>query len=276
MDWSLLGAAELPWAAALVLLGGFLAGAINAVVGSGTLISFPILLLLGVPPVTASICSNLGLIPGSVSSVWEYRAALARSRAVLVRILPFTVAGALAGALLLVLMPTSVFDVVVPILIAFALATVVAQPWIQRATRSRLAARGAEGDHAALAASIGAAPLTLVLLIGMYGGYFGAAQGILLLVLLSVVLDGSYGEVNGVKNAVAGAANVTAAIVFLIVAWSRIDWVVVALLAVGAFVGGLVGARGAKRLPPLTYRIVVLVVGAIALVVSVVRLLQQQ
>jgi len=271
-----LGPADLPWALALVLVAGAVAGAINAVVGSGTLITFPVLLLLGMPPVMANVSNTLGLVPGAAASVWEYRATLVESRRLLARLVPFTVVGAIAGSLLLVVLPSDVFDAVVPVLIAAALVAILLQPWIQRAVRARLGAPGAAGapGDAPAPDRVGWIPLIGVLLIGAYGGYFGAAQGILLLVTLSIALGGAFGQVNGVKNVLGGLANLIGSIVFLIVAWQQIDWIAVLLISVGSVIGGAIGARSAKRLPPLAYRIVVLAVGAVALVVSVVRLVE--
>ena len=283
MDEGLLGSvspSDLPWALAIVLLAGLVAGTINAVVGSGTLITFPILLILGVPPVVANISNTLGLVPGAAASVWEYRSTLVRSRSLLARVVPFTVVGAIAGSVLVVALPSDVFAGVVPVLIALALVAVVLQPWFQRLARARLAATGAgdagsaglDGDG--MATSVRCYTAVILLLLGAYGGYFGAAQGILLLVTLSLALGGSYGHVNGIKNVLGGLANLVGSIVFMVTAWAQIDWVTVGLISAGSIVGGLVGARWAKRLPPLAYRIVILVVGATALVVSVIRLFE--
>lgn len=272
---------DLPWAFALVFVGGLLAGTINAVVGSGTLVTFPILLLLGVPPVMANVSNTIGLVPGAAVSVWEYRRTLVASRSLLARIVPFTLVGAIGGSLLLVTLPTSVFDAVVPALIALALVAIVFQPWIQRAARARLAGAGTgtstgtgTSDVQENAVSVGWVALVILMLLAAYGGYFGAAQGILLLVTLSVSLGGTFGHVNGIKNVLGGLANLVASIVFIVAAWSQIDWVTVGLISAGSIIGGAIGARSAKRLPPLAYRIVVLAVGAVALVVSVVRLFE--
>jgi len=278
VDEGLLGSvspSDLPWVLAIVLLAGLVAGTINAVVGSGTLITFPILLILGVPPVVANISNTIGLVPGAAASVWEYRGTLVESRSLLARVVPFTVVGAVAGSLLVVVLPPGVFGGVVPVLIAIALVAVLLQPWFQRIARTRLAAAndtGLSGDG--MATSVRWYTALVILLLGAYGGYFGAAQGILLLVTLSLALGGSYGHVNGIKNVLAGLANLVGSIIFIVTAWSQIDWLTVGLISAGSIVGGLIGARGAKRLPPLAYRIVILVVGAAALVVSVIRLLE--
>jgi len=264
---------DLPWALALVLVAGLVAGAINAVVGSGTLITFPILLILGVPPVVANVSNTIGLVPGAAASVWEYRRTLVASRSLLARILPFTILGAIGGSVLVVALPPGVFAGIVPVLIALALVAVILQPWFQRIARARLAAAGdLETGADGMATSVRWTTIAVLTLLAAYGGYFGAAQGILLLVALSLALGGSYGHVNGIKNVLGGTANLVGSIVFIATAWSQIDWVTVGLISAGSIVGGLVGARWAKRLPPLAYRIVILVVGAAALVVSVLRL----
>jgi len=264
---------DLPWALVLVLVAGLVAGTINAVVGSGTLITFPILLILGVPPVVANVSNTIGLVPGAAASVWEYRRTLVASRSLLARILPFTILGAIGGSVLVVALPPGVFAGIVPVLIALALVAVILQPWFQRIARARLAAAGdLETGADGMATSVRWTTIAVLTLLAAYGGYFGAAQGILLLVALSLALGGSYGHVNGIKNVLGGTANLVGSIVFIATAWSQIDWVTVGLISAGSIVGGLVGARWAKRLPPLAYRIVILVVGAAALVVSVLRL----
>lgn len=278
MDDGLLGSvnpSDLPWAIAVVLIAGLVAGTINAVVGSGTLITFPILLILGVPPVVANISNTIGLVPGAAASVWEYRRTLIASKALLARIVPFTVLGAIAGSLLVVALPPGVFAGAVPVLIALALVAVLLQPWFQRLARARLAAVGAiEAGGDGMATTVRWTTLMVLTLLAAYGGYFGAAQGILLLVALSLALGGSYGHVNGIKNVLGGTANLVGSIVFMVTAWSQIDWMTVGLISAGSIVGGFIGARSAKRLPPLAYRIVILVVGAAALIVSVVRLFE--
>lgn len=255
---------------AMVFGAGLLAGLINGVVGSGTLISFPVLLLLGFPPVTANISNNLGLVPGALASALQNRDALASERSMLVRLVPLTAAGSLGGSLLLILLPGQIFEGVVPALIAVALLCVIAQPVFQSQIRRR---RGTE-DPGSVGEVSRAGRVALLIglpLLGLYGGYFGAAQGILLLVLLGTVLAADFGSVNGFKNLLAFVANSVATVVFLALAFDRINWLVVALIAIGSVIGGVVGARWARRLPQTAYRIVILLVAAIALTVTLVR-----
>lgn len=259
----------LEWSWALVLLAGMLAGLINGVVGSGTLVSFPLLLLLGYPPVTANISNTLGLVPGSIAAVSQDTVTLAKNRALVLRLLPLSAVGSVVGSLLLVLLPSSVFDAIVPILIGVALVVVLLQPLIQRQMARR--SSPVPTSRRAMRPEVPFVVFLVMPLLGAYGGYFGAAQGILLLVLLGTALNVTYGEVNGLKNLLALSANLIAGIVFMFVAFDQIDWVVVGLIAGGSIIGGFIGARGAKRLPPNVYRAAIIVVGLIALITTILR-----
>lgn len=253
----------------LAALAGVAAGTINTIVGSGTLISFPLLLALGLPPVIANITNNLGLVPGSFSGAWGYRRELVGQRGRLVRLLPASVVGAATGAMLLLVLPESAFRAVVPVLIGIALVLVVVQPRLQRVLRRRREA-AAEGGanldaHGRHHDRFGAA-LPITALTGVYGGYFGAAQGVLLLGALGAVLDDDLQRINGLKNVLAGAVNAVAAVVFVVVAPELVEWTFVAALAAGALLGGVVGAKVGRRLPPLLLRGVILLVGLVAIV----------
>jgi uncharacterized membrane protein YfcA len=255
------------WEACLVLLAGVGAGTINTIVGSGTLITFPTLLALGLPPVTANVSNCIGLAIGGSSGVWGYRREL-RGLGGLARVLvPLSVAGATAGAMLLLVLPEKVFEAVVPVLIAAALVLVVLQPRIARALRR----------HAADAEPDPDAPVTLsrrrtiavrggVAATGVYGGYFGAAQGILLVGVLGSLLPIGLQPVNALKNVLGTSANGAAAVTFVLLARDQIDWAAVVLIMVGSLVGGLIGAHIGRRLRPSVLRAVIVVVGLIALV----------
>jgi uncharacterized membrane protein YfcA len=253
--------------ALLVLLAGLGAGMINTVVGSGSLITFPTLVALGWPPLIANVSNNIGLVPGALSGVYGYRREL-RGQASRLRVLvPASVAGGLAGAVLLLVLPSSVFDDVVVVLVAIALVLVLAQPVIGRRVTARRTAR--EADHAAVSASTSAPtvpPWTVIVigLLGIYGGYFGAAQGILLLALLGIAIDDHLQRVNAVKNVLAMSVNIVAAFVFVVS--TEIDWAVVGTIAVGSTVGAQIGARYGRRLDPRALRAVIVVVGTVALV----------
>ena len=242
-------------AAALVAVAGLAAGTINTVVGSGTLITFPVLLALGVPPVTANVTNTIGLVPGSFSGAWGYRRELAGQRARLIRLGSASLIGGVAGALLLLVLPPDVFKAAVPVLIAVALALVVAQPWLSR----RLVSEEHPGP-------VGAHPVllwSLVLVTGVYGGYFGAAQGVLLMAVMGTLLDTDLQRVNGIKNVLAGVVNAVAGVIFVVLA--NPDWTYVAIIAVTSALGGQVGGHIGRRLSPLLLRGVIVVVGAAAL-----------
>jgi uncharacterized membrane protein YfcA len=239
--------------AALVVLAGLAAGTINTVVGSGSLVTFPTLLWVGLPPVVANVSNTVGLVPGAVSGAWGYRRELAGQRSRLARLGACTIAGSILGATLLLVLPPRVFATVVPALILLACVLVVIQPWLVR-TLNRRPTR----DHG------GPLLWVLVFATGMYGGYFGAAQGVILIAVLALGLDESLQRVNAAKNVLAGLANVVAGIVFIMVA--DVNWAAAGLVAVGAVVGGVVGARIARLLPPVGLRAVVVLIGVIAVV----------
>jgi uncharacterized membrane protein YfcA len=260
---------------------GAAAGLVNAVVGSGTLITFPTLLALGYPPVTANVSNNIGLVLGGVSGSWGYRRELAGQRARLVRMAPFSALGAVAGALLLLWLPAEAFEAVVPVLIAVAVVLVVLQPRINAAVAAHLArTAGERGEPAARVDPVDPEGQTTAhgarwvpvlvsvgtLLAGVYGGYFGAAQGVLLMGLLGPLLTETLQTVNGIKNVLSLVVNACAAVVFTVVAFDRVDWAVAALIAAGSLAGGFVGAAVGRRLHPVALRAVVAVVGVVAIV----------
>ncbi len=242
------------WEMTAVLLAGVAAGAINTIVGSGTLITFPVLLAVGLPPVTANVSNSLGLVPGSLAGAIGYRAELAGQRHRLLRFGTASLLGGLTGAALLVTLPGSAFEAVVPVLILTALALVVLQPRVARA----MAARRAAGTAAP--ATDGGWPLLLCIgLTGVYGGYFGAAQGVLLLALMGMLLPDDLQTINGIKNVLAVIVNGVAALFFLFT--SHIDWTAALLIAAGATLGGVLGAKVGRRLPPIALRALIVLVG---------------
>jgi uncharacterized protein len=246
---------------AAILLAGVAAGTINTVVGSGTLITFPTLLAFGVPPVTANVSNTIGLVPGSVSGAIGYRRELNGQRGRLLRLASASLVGGIAGAVLLLALPPEAFNAIVPVLILGGCVLVVLQPTIARRVATRAESRGGVPEHGALWVWV------LVMLTGVYGGYFGAAQGVLLMAVLGIGIQDSLQRLNGTKNVLAGLVNAVAAVVFIAVA--EVDWVVAALIAVGAVVGGQVGATVGRRLPPLVLRMVIVTVGLVAVVAFV-------
>ena len=242
----------------IILLAGVGAGTINAVVGSGSLITFPTLVALGYPPLIANVSNNIGLVPGSISGVHGYRRELIGQGQRLRRLVPASLAGGLTGSILLLVLPSSVFDKVVIVLIAIALILVVVQPTLSR----RLLARRQAGGHGHREVTLGLA--ALVAADGVYGGYFGAAQGIILIAVLGIFLDDHLQRLNGCKNVLAMTVNATASIVFLFAA--DINWAIVAAIAIGSTIGGQVGAKVGRKLDPRLLRVVIVIVGLTALV----------
>ncbi|WP_323961844.1 TSUP family transporter [Arthrobacter sp. JZ12] len=250
---------------ALILVGGLWAGTINTIVGSGTLVTFPILIALGYAPVTASISNAMGLVAGNMSGAWGYRSELKGSGRTLLKLLPASLLGGVTGAALLLNLPETVFGLVAPFLIVVALGFVIFQPKLQRWVRRRAEARPAAPSHP-LALTI------LVFLAGVYGGYFVAAQGILLVGILGVFLHGTMQAANAMKNVLVLGVNLIAAVSYMIFAFDRIDWWVVLLIAVGSLAGGFVGSLVGRRLPPVALRSVIVVLGLVALYVMISRL----
>lgn len=246
----------------LVALAGVGAGAINSLVGSGTLITFPTLIAFGVPPVTATMSNAIGLVAGGVSGTWGYRKELRGQWPRLRWQIPASFAGALLGSWLLLHLPETVFETVVPVLLILALTLVVLQPKIQGWVLRRTGGENADG-------TLGPVRMTLLIVgtfaVGTYGGYFTAAQGILLMGLFGAILTDHIQRQNAAKNLLSLVVNVVAAIAYTLVAFDRIDWTVAALIAVGSLVGGWLGSHYGRRLSPTALRSVIVVVGLIGL-----------
>lgn len=229
------------------------AGTINAVVGSGTLITFPTLLAFGLPPLTATVSNTVGLAPGNFSGAWGYRRELAGQRSRLIRLGTGSVLGAIVGVNLLLQLPASAFDAIVPALVGLAVLLVLLQPWIAaRVVRRRSAHHGAWWVR------------VLVFLTGVYGGYFAAAQGVLLTGILGIGLDETLQRINAAKNVLVGLVNTVAALGYILLA--DISWAHTGLIAAGSVLGGVLGAKVGRRLPPAVLRAVIAVVGLTALV----------
>ncbi|WP_182883890.1 MULTISPECIES: sulfite exporter TauE/SafE family protein [unclassified Microbispora] len=243
-----------PWEAVAVFAAGVGAGAINAVVGSGSLITFPTMLAVGFPPIVANVSNNVGLVPGGVTGVLGYRAELRGQRERLVRLGVASVLGSLGGGLLLLRLPAEAFRVIVPVLIGLACLMVVFQPRINE----WLAARRRPHPHGGPWLWLG------VLGAGVYGGYFGAAQGIVLIGLLGSFLDEDLQRVNAAKNLLSLLVNATAAVLFAFIA--PVDWAAALTVALGSAAGGFLGARLGRRLPAPLLRGFIVVVGIVAIV----------
>ena len=242
-----------------VLLAGIAAGTINTVVGSGTLITFPTLLAFGVPPVTANVSNTIGLVPGSISGAIGYRRELAGQRSRVLRLSVASLIGGTAGAVLLLVLPEDAFTAIVPVLIVLGLVLVVCQPRISAWVAKRHEATGGMPYHGTWWVWPG------VLGTGVYGGYFGAAQGVLLMAVLGTGVDEALQRLNGIKNILAAVVNAIAGLIFAIVA--DVDWWIVLLIGIGSVIGGQIGATVGRRLPPVGLRIAIVCVGTVALVV---------
>jgi uncharacterized protein len=290
-----------------IFAAGLAAGTINTVVGSGTLITFPTLLAFGYPPVLANVSNNVGLVPGTVSGAYGYRAELAGQRRRLMRLGAASLCGGLVGAILLLVLPAEAFKAIVPVLIGIALVMVVFQPRLARWVAARQQARTARHAETPAGSGIAGAPgggspagggpggpagggagaltvadaatstreetalqaggpvlCVLVFLSGVYGGYFGAAQGVLLLGLMGVAFTDTMQRINAVKVVLAGLVNGIAAVVFVFA--THIDWGAAGLIAAGAIIGGQVGAKIGLKLPPWGLRVLIICVGVAALV----------
>lgn len=245
------------WEGLLVLVAGVWAGAINTVVGSGTLITFPALLGVGLSPVSANVSNALGLFPGSFVGAYGYRRELEGQARRAALLSTASALGALGGAILLLALPPGAFKAIVPALIGIALVLVV----FGKQITAWLVARGrVASEHITV-------DLWLVsLFTGIYGGYFGAAQGVLLMAFLGLFLAESLQRQNALKNVLAGVTNLVAAIFFVIVAVDKVDWTAAALVAVGSIAGGVIGARVGRRLSPTLLRATIVVVGIAAMV----------
>ncbi|MEU4403681.1 sulfite exporter TauE/SafE family protein [Streptosporangium sp. NPDC023963] len=248
-----------PWEMLAVLAAGACAGAVNTVVGSGSLITFPVLLATGMPPVTAAVSNTLGLIPGSISGAIGYRAELGGQGRRILKMSVGALLGGLTGAALLLTLPATAFERIVPALVGLALVLVIFQPWIGRSVRRRR-------ERVSGTAHPDGGPLLLtgLTLAGVYGGYFSAAQGIIYMSLMGVLLDETVQRLNAARNVLVAVVNTAAAIFFLFSA--DFDWTAVALIAIGSALGGSIGARVGRRLSPAVLRGLIVAVGTVAVV----------
>jgi hypothetical protein len=235
--------------ALIIVAVGLVAGMVNTIVGSGSLLTFPTLLALGYPPVLANVSNTVGLISGSLSGAVGYRRELKGQLRRILALLPAVVLGTVIGASLLLALPGSAFRRVVPILILFAVALVLVQPTVAR----RRAERGAQREHPGPLLQVG------TFLTSIYGGYFGAAQGVVLLGLFGITLDDDFQRLNAAKNVIAATINAVGAVFFIVT--TTIAWEVAGLLFVGSTVGGQIGAVVGRRLSPQVLRATIAIVG---------------
>jgi uncharacterized membrane protein YfcA len=256
------------WQMLAVAAAGFVAGSINAVVGSGTLVTFPVLLAVGLPPLTATISNSIGVSAGNVTGVIGYRRELRGQRWLLLRLLPASVLGALTGAFLLLHLPPASFERIVPVLVGLAVVLVLVQPLVQRTLARRRATAGTVAPEdlrigpGRLAALVAGAYAT-----GSYGGYFAASQGVLQIGIFGLLLRESLQRLNALKNVLTLAVNTVAAMAYIVVAADRVNWAAAGLIAGGSLVGGYVGASLGRRLPTPVLRGAIAALGVVAIVV---------
>jgi uncharacterized membrane protein YfcA len=236
----------------LVFAAACAAGAINSVAGGGSLVSFPTLVWLGLPSVTANATNTVSIWPGAIGSTWGYRRELQNIEHRMYLLVAPSLLGGVTGALLLRLTPTDLFDRLVPVLILFATCLFMLQEPIQR-----LFNRSAREDHRGSRWMAGG--ILFQLLVGIYGGYFGAGIGILMLAALAIMGHDDIHQMNGFKNLLAGFVNGIAALYFI---WMRmVSWPDVGVMATGAILGGALGAGIARRLGQVTVRRIVIAIG---------------
>jgi hypothetical protein len=231
------------------------AGVANAIVGSGTLITFPTLIAFGYAPVLANVSNTTGLAFGNAASIAAWRRELAGQRGRSIRLGAASVAGGLTGALLLFELPASAFRAIVPVFIGLGVVLVIAQPFAVRYLARHRRTQFDEGRSRAAAAGLFAA--------GVYGGYFGAGQGLIIIAVLGIAVADTLHRLTALRNVLAGATNTVAAIAFVLA--THIAWGVVLLIAAGSIVGGWAGVHVGRRLPPVVYRTVIAAVGLVAL-----------
>ncbi|MGH8893556.1 MAG: sulfite exporter TauE/SafE family protein [Actinomycetes bacterium] len=248
------------WEAVAVALAGLAAGTINTIVGSGTLVTFPVLLAVGYPPVLANVTNTVGLVPGSLSGAIGYRAELAGQGRRVARLAGASILGGVTGGVLLLSLPDEAFQAIVPVLIGLACVMVVVQPRVADRLRQRQGAHRRTHGGPVLYAAIYVA--------GIYGGYFGAAQGVLLIAIMGLLLDEHLQRINAAKNVLSLLVNAVAALLFIAV--TDVAWQAAGLIAVGSTVGGQLGALIGRRVPQPVLRALVVVVGLVAIVLIVV------
>ena len=241
-----------------VLAAGLGAGILTSTVGVASLLSFPVLVAVGLPPVTANVSNTVGMTPAGLSGSFGYRAELREHPRVTAAVMTTCAVGSVGGAVLLLALSPGVFEAIVPWLILFTCLLVGVSPRLNKWLR-RHASDGAEPD-ARTVMSPGTSILATIT--GVYGGYFGAGSGVMMMAVLGVTTDLDFRVVNALKTLAVLAANLVASAIFLVVA--DLDWAAVGLLAAGSVLGGYVGSHIGRVLPPNLLRGLVVVAGIVA------------
>ena len=251
------------WQMTISFAAAFAAGAINSVAGGGTLVSFPTLIWLGLPSIAANATSTVAIWPGSLGSLWGYRRELRGTAPAMLALTGPSLVGGITGAVLLHITPTGLFDRLVPLLILFATLLFMAQEPLQRLFRTRRHGGPAPDDDADRAAATGTTVMGGAMLaqlaVGLYGGYFGAGIGILMLAVLGIMGLSDIHQMNGLKNLLALAINGVAALYFI---WmGMVSWPHTFVMAAGAIAGGIGGAGVARKLGRPAVRRIVIAIG---------------
>ena len=239
----------------LILLAALVAGFINAIAGGGTLVSFPTLLALGIPPVVANVTNTIALVPGTIGGMWSQRKDFRSQYRRLLRLLPVSVTGGIVGGLLLLNTGESAFRNLIPFLILAATLLLGFQVQIKNWVISRIGHAHTEHHNPVVMFS-------LVFFAAIYGGYFGAGLGVILMAVLGLVTDDSLNRLNFLKQAIGFAVNLSAAIYF---AFSgKVDWMIAFIMLFGSLTGGLIGGKVAGKMKPEILRWIVVAAGLIA------------
>lgn len=243
----------------IILVAGIVAGIINVVAGAGTLITFPTLLALGIPPLTANVSNTVGLVPAAITGTYGYRRELIGQWRSVGVMAVFSAIGGLVGGMLLLVLPAATFSMVVPYLLLLAALLSAIQPRIARFVRRKPTGIVADTRPVTFGLVLG------ILGTGVYGGYFGAAQGVVLLALLGILWSTDMHKANGAKNVLAGIANMVSAVIFI--SSGTVDWKIAILVGVGSATGGWLGARIGRSLPAKVLRTILVVVAVSAAIV---------
>ncbi len=246
----------------LVFMAAVTAGFINAIAGGGTLVSFPALLAIGISPVVANVTNTVALVPGTIGGMWAQRREFQSQRRRLIKLLPVGLLGGMVGGLLILHTNDETFRIIIPYLILFATLLLAVQVQIKNRIAMRIGHAHAE-NHNPLVMS------GLVFVAAVYGGYFGAGLGVILMATLGLVTDENLISLNFLKQALGFAINFAAAVYFTFS--GKVNWPIAFVMIFGSLLGGWVGGMLAGRIKPEILRWIVVCAGLIASTVFFLR-----